>query len=64
LGRPFEHLENIKIGVDFPVILVSDSVQEWMKKTMDIGIRMFVPKPILKRKISEIIRNVLGMKKH
>jgi YesN/AraC family two-component response regulator len=34
------------------------------KKAMDMGIRAFVSKPILKRELSEIIRKVLDGKKH
>jgi DNA-binding NarL/FixJ family response regulator len=33
------------------------------KKAMDMGIRAFVSKPILKRELAEIIRNVLDREK-
>jgi DNA-binding NtrC family response regulator len=52
--------ELIRIKPDIPVILFtgfSTSMDE--KKAMDMGIRAFVSKPILKRELSEIIRNVL-----
>jgi two-component system cell cycle sensor histidine kinase/response regulator CckA len=56
--------ELIRIKPDIPVILCtgfSASMDE--KKAMDMGIRAFVSKPILKRELSEIIRNVLDREK-
>ncbi len=57
--------ELIRIKPDIPIILCtgfSASMDE--KKAMDMGIRAFVSKPILKRELSEIIRKVLDGKKH
>jgi len=52
--------ELMQIRPDIPIILCTGfSVRMDEKKAMDMGIRAFVSKPILKREIAEIIRKVM-----
>jgi CheY-like chemotaxis protein len=48
------------LGINIPVILCNGfSAKIDEKKALEIGIRAFVSKPILKREIAETIRAVL-----
>jgi CheY-like chemotaxis protein len=48
------------LGINIPVILCNGfSVKIDEKKTLDMGIRALVSKPIIKREIAETIRAVL-----